>query len=568
MLNLTEERAPVQDEPAKPRNYHLLLWYVLGWIVAAGIAAAKIYLTNPKIADDAYITLRYSYNLIHHGVFTYNFPSTSLAGAETSPFYGLLLTPLLNYFSPVQTFNIAMVLSVASSALLLFELIRREWGFATGILAALVLLLNDYLYATRGMETSVFIFACLGTILLLHSVVQDLISPQKKAHPIKALIAGVLLAITVFIRGEGILLVLFPIIELIMGMGRNRKMAKEADRVRREDPLAFIEAVPGPIRATFEAPGKPLKTVATFILGGLVITVPLIIFLYSQTGRIIPGTLLAKEAQARSGFWGRGWLYYTIMESFIKINPWRYEIYALAVLAAIGLLIVIISKSHWKTRPLTLTIIAFALIQLIAYGNVIVVPFYHWYMGPQIIAVSALAGIAAVEVVSRFRKRISAKLLAVPTLALFAYFAYSSMTLIGPSGIPWRQASYQEAAAWIDANSPPNATVAASEIGYLGYFTQHPMIDYVGLLHSQTADWVRQGNLFYWIYYSKPDYWVVHNPPWSLEEATKLPWFHASYTQVATFKGLVIYKKTGYVPALPQSQQIFVQLSEVPWRVG
>ena len=94
------------------------------------------------------------------------------------------------------------------------------------------------------------------------------------------------------------------------------------------------------------------------------------------------------------------------------------------------------------------------------------------------------------------------------------------------------------------------------------------MIDYVGLLQSQTADWVHQGNLFYWIYYYKPDYWVVHNPPWSLEEATKLPWFHTSYTQVATFKGLTIYKKTGSVPALPHSQQIFVQLSEVPWRVS
>ena len=227
MLKLTEEITTTPESKPKKR-YSLILFYVLGWICAAGIAIAKIHFANPQIADDAYITLRYSYNLLHHGVFTYNFPSPQPTAAETSPLYGLLLTPLLHWFDPVRTFKIVMVASVASSALLLYELIRREWGIAAGILAALILLLNDYLYVTLGMETSLFIFACLTAMLLLHSVAKDLIATHRKQRAFKALIAGVVFAIAVFIRGEAAILLLFPAIELFLGIGRNYRQAKVA----------------------------------------------------------------------------------------------------------------------------------------------------------------------------------------------------------------------------------------------------------------------------------------------------------------------------------------------------
>lgn len=467
MLKLEEETSVI-EEPKPKRHRVLPLWYLLGWIIAALVAAAKIRLANPPIADDAYITLRYSYNLIHYGVFTYNYPSAHLAGAETSPLYGLLLAPLLRFFTPVQSFNIVMVVSVASSAVLLFELIKREWGGVAGLLASLILLLNDYLYATRGMETSLFIFACLAAILLLHSVAKDLIDVHKKARLGKALAAGFILAIAVFIRGDAAILLLFPAVELILGIGRNYKQAKYDERLRLQDPYAFIEPEPRLIRSTFETAGKPFKTFFAFLFGIVVVAAPMAYLLKKETGKIIPGTLLAKAAQARSGFWGRGWLYYTDMEDFIRTNPWQYEIYALAALAVLGLIVVFASRSHWKNRPLTFAIIGFAVLQLIAYGSVLIVPFYYWCMGPQIIAVSALAAIAVGVAVTKFRSTFSAKMLAVPAIALFAYFAYS-VTLIGPSGFPWRQNSYMQAAAWPKANTPPNATVAATEIGYLGY---------------------------------------------------------------------------------------------------
>lgn len=564
-MALTKERTAVKESRTDTHKSHAF-WYLLGWILAALIAVTKIHFTNPPIADDAFITLRYSYNLIHHGSFTYNFPTSQLTSAETSPLYGLLLAPFLYFFNPVTSFNIIMVGSVASSALLLFHLISREWGRLGGFLAALILLLNDYLYATRGMETSLFIFASLAAILLLHSVAQNLISKDRRARLAKALAAGIVLAIAVFIRGEGVLLLLFPATELLLGMGRNYSAARRDEKQRLENSRALIEPNPSPIRATFDTFGKPLNTILIFTLGCLLVTLPMAVILEVETGSFLPGTLLAKQAQARSGFWGRGWVYYTNMVNFVKINPWRYEVYCLLALAALGLMVVIISRTHWRTRPLTLTIIGFALLQLIAYGNILVVPFYHWYLGPQIVAVSALSAIAISVAFTRFRRSAQAKTFAVPAILLLAYFMYSSLTLVGQAGIPWRQASYMDAAAWLKSNTPKNTTVAASEIGYLGYYSQRQMIDYVGLLSTQAAQWVGQGNLFYWIYYDQPDYWIVHTPTWSLEEATKLPWFTTSYTPVASFQGIVIYKKVAPVPPLPSSQQIFRQLSEVPWK--
>lgn len=550
MLKIVEETLPEGAQKSKMRIGRPFL-YILGWLASAAIAVAKIHFSNPAIADDAYITLRYSYNLLHHGVFTFNYPAVHAAGAETSPLYGLILTPLLHYFSPVRCFDIVMGVSVASSAVLLFELIHREWGVLTGLMASIAFLLNDYLYATRGMETALFIFACLATILVLHSLARDLLTTHKRPTPLKSFAGGLLLAIATFIRGEGILLLLFPAIELVIGMFVNYRSAKIADRTRRLEPHPLIEPKVRLIRTTFETAGKPFKMFFSFVAGAALVSLPLVLFLRIETGHIIPATLQAKEAQARSGFWGKGWIYYTGLENFIKTQQWRFEIYTLAVLAFLGLLVLIFSKTNLRTSPLTLTLLGFGVLQLIAYGSVLIVPFYHWYFGPQILAVSTLAGIATGKGLLALKKSTLRKALALPAIALFAYFAYTSITIVGVPGTPLNQRSYTQAAAWLDANTPRNATVAASEVGYLGYYSHRQMIGYLGLLDPKTIIWLKQGNLFSWIYYYKPDYWIVHQPTWAFEQATQLPWFPNSYTAVASFPGLTIYKRINPAPASP-----------------
>ena len=90
------------------------------------------------------------------------------------------------------------------------------------------------------------------------------------------------------------------------------------------------------------------------------------------------------------------------------------------------------------------------------------------------------------------------------------------------------------------------------------------MIDYLGLLSNRTAKWTEQANFYNWLFYYKPDYWVVHNPFWSFEEAVQLPWFHTVYSKVASFPGLIIYKKTGVIPSISGSEALFAKLSTVP----
>lgn len=51
-------------------------------------------------------------------------------------------------------------------------------------------------------------------------------------------------------------------------------------------------------------------------------------------------------------------------------------------------------------------------------------------------------------------------------------------------------------------------TVAAAEIGAIGYYSRADMVDYFGLLDSRANNSVRRGDFSWWLT-QKPDYWVT-----------------------------------------------------------
>jgi hypothetical protein len=46
-------------------------------------------------------------------------------------------------------------------------------------------------------------------------------------------------------------------------------------------------------------------------------------------------------------------------------------------------------------------------------------------------------------------------------------------------------------ARWVDANLPPDAVIAAHDIGALGYFDHHPLIDLAGLVSPEVIPFIR-----------------------------------------------------------------------------
>jgi hypothetical protein len=150
--------------------------------------------------DDAYISFRYGWNLVHGNGFVFN------AGARvegyTSFLWTLLLAPCTALPVDIVGFSIGLGLVAALAALLgLASLVRREAasGGDAWIYAVLPLVALDgsfAFWAVGGMETALF------TSLVVWSVV---VIERPRQRPIPVL-AGVLLGLTTWTRPEGALL--------------------------------------------------------------------------------------------------------------------------------------------------------------------------------------------------------------------------------------------------------------------------------------------------------------------------------------------------------------------------
>jgi len=44
---------------------------------------------------------------------------------------------------------------------------------------------------------------------------------------------------------------------------------------------------------------------------------------------------------------------------------------------------------------------------------------------------------------------------------------------------------YREVGEWLKINTPPNSSVAALEVGIIGYYAQRPMVDFAGLIQPE-----------------------------------------------------------------------------------
>ena len=78
---------------------------------------------------------------------------------------------------------------------------------------------------------------------------------------------------------------------------------------------------------------------------------------------------------------------------------------------------------------------------------------------------------------------------------------------------------------WLNANTPPEATVAANNVGIIGYYADRAMIDFLGRLQPEVAQALQRRDLFYVIPHLMPDYIVLgedlvifdiwlHGDPW------------------------------------------------------
>src|SRR5579859_3359028 len=158
--------------PNKRDDTRLMLIIGISLVILVALAARII--PGPRIIDDAYITFRYSRNIVEGQGFVYN-PGEYTLGT-TTPLYTLLMAAISFVLrgEDFPTYAIAVnALADAGTAVLLFLIVRRLTGRTlTGtVLGVLLGVLwgiapMSVTFAVGGMETSLSIFFAIAAVWL------------------------------------------------------------------------------------------------------------------------------------------------------------------------------------------------------------------------------------------------------------------------------------------------------------------------------------------------------------------------------------------------------------------
>jgi hypothetical protein len=271
------------------------------------------------------------------------------------------------------------------------------------------------------------------------------------------------------------------------------------------------------------------------LTGGALVGLPWLAVSVPLTGGVLPSTLAAKVAQEDSGQWAG----YVRGLALLPLEPGMTLWFALAV--PVALLGILPALRDCRTALVPLAAAAVALV--LAYGFVLDVASYPWYSALPVFLLTWFAGLG-VETVGRLAPTHAARV--VVAAALLAVLAGTAVQTPAMAGF---RDQYAEAGRWIRAHSPEGATVAGSEIGRVGYFSEREMVDYLGLLDSQANEHVRRGEWDWWLDVYRPDFWVTYRPDspagnWVVETSVRdSAELAASYEPVMRTQDLVVFQR-------------------------
>jgi len=177
--------------------------------------------------------------------------------------------------------------------------------------------------------------------------------------------------------------------------------------------------------------------------------------------------------------------------------------------------------------------------------SVLGVPLFSWYLLP--VEATLVYGFAfsAGAVARWLARRVPAHARvarAATALAAAAALCLPVLLPVARSSQRWaagfagfgRLNAYRDAAEWIRASTPEAASVAYLEIGVLGYYSQRPLLDLLGLVSPESLPYVASRDLLGALH-ARPTDLVVSRPRSRMAPIVASPWFQASYEEAARF---------------------------------
>jgi hypothetical protein len=448
-----------------------------------GVAAPRGHSGYPL--DDAWIHQTYARNWAETGQLAYvvGLPSAG----STAPLWTLLLS--VAYRLQINPYLWTMVLGVlmlAISAWLLSRLADRLFPNRSVVswLVGLACVFEWHLVwaAASGMETLLFIALALALI--------DRVWAESSGW-----IIGVLGGLLILTRPEGLLLFALVLAVMLIQSGRG----------------ALIET------------GKA-------VLAFLIVLAPGAYFNLQASGSIFPNTFYAKQSE-----------YAELMSSLPR---WLGSIGNMLVAPlAGGLLLLVPGVIMWviqnrrdvkqRIRWLWWLPLFWMFAHVVVYALRLPVSYQHGRYLLPIIPIVLLYGIVGTALLldwikarsTRSAARLLRRVYALTIGVVFAlYVPIGAMAFATDVAII--NGEMVVVAQWLDRNTPPDAIIAAHDIGAIGYFTRRPILDLAGLISPEVIPFIRdEAQLGEWLQAKGAQYFVTF-PGWYPQLATRwLPVF-------------------------------------------
>jgi len=449
----------------------LSVWILL--LIAISLKVAGLAL------DDMYITYRYAHNLLSGNGLTFN-PGERVYGIS-DPGVGMLVAggAAVSQLSipTLGTILMAMALLLIASAVL-WEAQKRG-RFSEGAVAGTLIVTSPFLWIGQGSGPLVAL-----AILLLAALLAER-SPA---------LSGALAGIAVWCRPDALL-----------GCA---VLAWLIYRQKKRLPLAFAA-------------------------GGAAVCAIGVAAAWAYYGRPLPSTLATKQDFAARhiesftglhGFWGKALAIFKSSE-----GGWAQILIPLGLLGSFYLY-----RNSGLAGRLVLVYGA-----ALALGYTLLrIPFSIWYVGPAAAwiflgAGFALAG-AARWAARRFGTAGAAAVAAIVLIAIaWPVAAARTGWLKQDFSADWRRTAYRTAGEWLAKNTPSDADVAFDEMGIVGYFSQRPMLDLIGLVSPSSIPYMAAGDQV-GAFLAKPTRYVLlhtHDRRGGTGPIVSRPWFPRCYRE-------------------------------------
>lgn len=440
------------------------------------------------IRDDAYITLRYAAHLAGGLGFAYN-PGQRVIGT-TTPLFTLLLALLARI--GVQPAVGAIVIGIAcdtASVIVLWALSRRLVDTWSALFSCLFFALFPPLvaYAVSGMETPLYLLLILGGFWL--------------ALDGRPVLTATVCALLVLLRPDGILV---PI-ALVGGVAWS-------EYSQHSGPLRWAEC-----RRSLAKLGRWLaRPVGVFLL----MTLPWFSFAWWYAGTLLPQSMLAKWVLPGVPPFAS----FSLFAAYF-LSPGPRWLLPISLLAGAG--IFLNPRFRLEARALLLWGALYSIAFLAS--NKFVYPLwpFQWYFLPLLIPLALAAGEGLCHLLNLLRAPSLVRLLLLVGFVVIGVQHLVEQRSSLDRKVAGREALYVRFAAVLAREGAAESTVAAAEIGALGYAHPGPILDLAGLVSPQT---VGESLVAILKQYHPP--WLVLWDTYDKRETDASGWFRAHYRPV------------------------------------